>query len=122
MRALEVSVSGLNLAPESVHLAAELAALEPALKDDDRIALIVLILISLVALQEGSTRFPVAGPLSRAPMRRVLGSLCANGFGDDAIDYDRRFDRRPYTFRIAHQLLLAGGRMNTNPYYISRLT
>ena len=85
MRALEVSVSGLNLAPESVHLAAELAALEPALKDDDRIALIVLILISLVALQDGSTRFPVAGPLSQAPMRRVLASLCATGFGDDAI-------------------------------------
>ncbi|HEY9157896.1 exodeoxyribonuclease V subunit alpha [Candidatus Binatus sp.] len=85
MRALEVSVSGLNLAPESVHLAAELAALEPALKDEDRIALIVLILVSLVALQDGSTRFPVAGPLSQAPMRSVLGSLCANGFGDDAI-------------------------------------
>ena len=85
MRALEVSASELNLAPESVHLAAELAALEPALKDDDRIALIVLILVSLVALQDGSTRFPVAGPLSRAPMRSVLGSLCAKGFGDDAV-------------------------------------
>jgi exodeoxyribonuclease V alpha subunit len=85
MRALEVSVSELNLAPESVHLAAELAALEPALKDDDRIALIVLILVSLVALQDGSTRFPVTGPLSQAPMRSVLGSLCANGFGDNAI-------------------------------------
>ena len=85
MRSLEVSVSGLNLAPESVHLAAELAAFEPALKDDDRIALIVLVLVSLVALQDGSTRFPVTGPLSQAPMRSVLGSLCANGFGDDAI-------------------------------------
>ncbi len=85
MRALEVSVTGLNLAPESVHLAAELAALEPALKDDERIALIVLILVSLVALQDGSTRFPVAGPLSRGPMRSVLGSLCAHCFGDDAI-------------------------------------
>src|ERR1019366_6652493 len=84
MRALEVSVSGLNLAPESVHLAAELAALETALKNDDRIALIVLILISLVALQDGSTRFPVTGPLSQAPMHRALGSLCANGFGADA--------------------------------------
>src|SRR5208282_112652 len=29
--------------------------------------------------------FPVAGPLSQAPMRSVLGSLCADGFGDDAI-------------------------------------
>jgi len=86
MRALEVSVAGLNLAPESVHLAAELAALEPALEADDRTALIVLILISLVALQEGSTRFPVTGPLSDAPMRRVLGPLCADCFGDDGID------------------------------------
>ena len=61
LRALEVSAAGLNLAPESVHLAAELAALEPALEFDDRVALIVLILVSLVALQEGSTRFPVTG-------------------------------------------------------------
>jgi exodeoxyribonuclease V alpha subunit len=86
MRALEVSVAGLNLAPETVHLAAELAALEPALEADERIALIVLILVSLVALQEGSTRFPVTGPLSDAPLRRVLSSLCADGFGDGAID------------------------------------
>ncbi len=86
MRALEVSVAGLNLVPESVHLAAELAALEPALEADDRMALIVLILISLIALQEGSTRFPVTGPLSNAPMRRVLDSLCANCFGGDYID------------------------------------
>jgi len=85
MRALEDSVCEFNLGPESVHLAAELAALEPALKDDDRIALIVLILVSLIALRDGSTRFPVTGPLSREPMRAVLGRLCANGFGDDAI-------------------------------------
>jgi exodeoxyribonuclease V alpha subunit len=86
MRALETAVAGLNIAPESVHLAAELAGLEEALEADDRIALIVLILISLVALQEGSTRFPVTGALSDAPMRRVLGSLGANGFGNDKPD------------------------------------
>jgi exodeoxyribonuclease V alpha subunit len=85
MRALEVSVSALNLAPASVHLAAELAALDPALEDDERIALIVLLLASLVALQEGSTRFPVVGPLSHVPMRRMLASLCASGFGEDAV-------------------------------------
>src|SRR5208337_1752167 len=77
MRSLEVSVAGLNLAPETVHLAAELAALEPALEADERMTLIVLILVSLVALQEGSTRFPITGPLSEVPMRRVLNSLCA---------------------------------------------
>jgi exodeoxyribonuclease V alpha subunit len=86
MRALEVAVAGLNLAPETVHLAAELAALEPALEADDRMALIVLILVSLVALQEGSTRFPVTGPLSYAPMRRVLSALSAEGFGAGAVD------------------------------------
>jgi len=86
MRALEVAVGGLNLAPETVHLAAELAELEPALEADDRMALIVLILVSLVALQEGSTRFPVTGPLSHAPMRRVLSTLCGDGFGPGAVD------------------------------------
>src|ERR1700719_3953185 len=86
IRALQVSVAGLNLAPETVHLAAELAALEPALEADDRMTLIVLILVSLVALQEGSTRFPVTGPLSTVPMRRVLTALCADGFGAAAVD------------------------------------
>jgi exodeoxyribonuclease V alpha subunit len=86
MRALEDAVAALNLVPETVHLAAELAALQPALEADERMALIVLILVSLVALQEGSTRFPVTGSLSAAPMRRVLSTLCAEGFGDGAID------------------------------------
>jgi exodeoxyribonuclease V alpha subunit len=86
MRSLEVSVAGLNLTPETVHLAAELAALEPALEADDRMTLILLILVSIVALQEGSTRFPVTGPLSAVPMRRVLTALCADGFGAAAVD------------------------------------
>ena len=86
MRALEDAVGALNLAPETVHLAAELAALESALEADERITLVVLILVSFVALQEGSTRFPVTGPLSKTPMRRVLSALCAEGFGADSID------------------------------------
>src|ERR1700678_4242287 len=86
MRALELAVGGLNLAPETVHLAAELAALEPALEADDRMALIVLILVSLVALQEGSTRFNVTGPLSSITMRRAQSTLCGHGFGPGAID------------------------------------
>jgi len=86
MRALESAVVGLNLVPETVHLAAELAALEPALEADERMALIVLILVSLAGLQEGSTRFPVTGPFSDAPMRRVLGTLCSEGFGHSSID------------------------------------
>src|SRR6204780_1162358 len=81
LRALEAAAAGLNLAPGAVHLAPELGALESALEADERVALIVLILVSLLALQEGSTRFPVTGPLSHAPMRRVLGTLCGDGFG-----------------------------------------
>ena len=84
MRALEAAAVGLNLGSESVHLAAEIAGFEPALEADDRIALIALILVSLAALNEGSTRFPVVGPSSTAPMRRMLDTLCADGFGLDA--------------------------------------
>src|SRR5258708_24911690 len=86
LRALEAAAAGLNLGSESVHLAAEIAALEPALEADERIALIVLNLVSLAALQEGSTRFPVVGPTSLAPMHRMIGTLCAEGFGLDAVD------------------------------------
>jgi exodeoxyribonuclease V alpha subunit len=85
MRALEIGVTGLNLAPDAVHLAAELANLASALEADDRIALIVLILISLAALQEGSTRFPVTGAHSKGPMRRVVGTLCGNDDVDDIV-------------------------------------
>ena len=84
MRALETAAVGLNLEREAVHLAAEIAAFEPALEADERIALIVLGLVSMAALQEGSTRFPVVGPISKAPMRRMLDALCADGFGVDA--------------------------------------
>ena len=84
MRALEAAAVGLNLEPESVHLAAEITSFETALGADERIALIVLVLVSLAALQEGSTRFPVVGPISNAPMRRMLDALCADGFGVDA--------------------------------------
>lgn len=84
MRTLEAGAAGLNLESESVHLAAEIAAFEPALEADERIALIVLMLVSLAALQEGSTRFPVVGPISRAPMCRMLDALCGDGFGPGA--------------------------------------
>ncbi len=86
MRGLEASAAALNLAPETVHLAAELAALEPALGADERVALIMLILVSLIALQEGSTRFPVTGRFSDVPMRRVLRALCADGGDAGFID------------------------------------
>jgi exodeoxyribonuclease V alpha subunit len=86
LRGLEASAASVNLAPEFVHLAAELAALEPALEADERIALIVLILVTFASLQDGSTRFPVAGPASVPALRRIVGLLCASGFGGDAVE------------------------------------
>src|SRR5262249_28639093 len=47
MRALEGSCAALNLTPEAVHLAAEIAGFEPDLDNDERITLIVLVLVSL---------------------------------------------------------------------------
>src|SRR5216684_7944609 len=76
MRALELACPILNLAVESVHLAAETAALQPDLDTEDRIALIVLVLISLAALHEGSTQYPVLGPLSKLPMKRLANTHC----------------------------------------------
>ena len=75
LRQLEDRVGDLNLERDSVHLAAELAALEANLDDDARFALIVLILISLAALAQGSTRFPVAGEVARGPMDQMLAAL-----------------------------------------------
>lgn len=75
VRELEARVDSLNLTPDAVHLASEIAALEPALDDDARFALIVLIVVSLAGLQEGSTRFPVTGEAAREPMGRMLATL-----------------------------------------------
>jgi exodeoxyribonuclease V alpha subunit len=81
---LEAGADRANLGADSIHLAAEIAALEPGLDEPSRLALIVLILISLAALEEGSTRFPVTGEASRKPMDQMLGALCADGFDDAA--------------------------------------
>jgi exodeoxyribonuclease V alpha subunit len=75
LRALEEKVGDLNLERDAVHLAAELAALEPHLEDDARFALIVLIMVTLAALAQGSTRFPVTGETAREPMHHLLGAL-----------------------------------------------
>src|SRR5215472_1418274 len=81
---LQAGADRTNLGPDSIHLAIEIAALEPGLDESSRLALIVLILISLAALEEGSTRFPVTGEASRKPMSQMLGALCADGFDDAA--------------------------------------
>ncbi len=77
LRGIESRADGVSLAPGCVQLALEIAALEPDLRDDQRLALILLTLVSLAALEEGSTRFPVTGPDAREPMRRMLGAICA---------------------------------------------
>ncbi|HKF29895.1 MAG TPA: AAA family ATPase [Candidatus Binataceae bacterium] len=75
LRALEEKVGDLNLERDTVHLAAELAALEGNLDADARFALIVLTIVTLAALAQGSTRFPVTGEISRKPMHQMLGAL-----------------------------------------------
>jgi len=76
----------LNLDAGAVHMAAEIAALEPSIEGDDdaRFALIVLIAISSAALAEGSTRFPVGGAESSAPLERMLTALMAPEFDESA--------------------------------------
>ncbi|HYB90152.1 MAG TPA: exodeoxyribonuclease V subunit alpha [Candidatus Binataceae bacterium] len=82
LRDLEAGADAVNLTADSVHVAAELAALEPDLDDRQRIALVVLILVSLAALEEGSTRFPAVGEESTEPMRRMLHGLLGDGGGE----------------------------------------
>jgi exodeoxyribonuclease V alpha subunit len=81
LRQIESGASELNLDAAAVHLAAEIAALEPDLDQQQRLALILLITASLVALQEGSTRLPATGADARQPMSRIVGALCADAFG-----------------------------------------
>jgi exodeoxyribonuclease V alpha subunit len=85
-RALEAAASAFNLDRDAIHVAAEIAALEPALDDERRFALIVLIVMSLAALAEGSTRFPVTGEMAREPMRRMLAGLLGDAPGEDGPD------------------------------------
>ena len=82
LRGIESRAEGVNLAPGCVQLAAEIAALEPDLQDGQRLALILLALVSLAALGEGSTRFPVSEPGAPAPMRRMLAALCGEAEAD----------------------------------------
>ncbi len=82
LRLRELRPEAVNLGPDSVHLAAEIAALDPNLNDEQRLALIVLMVVSLAALEEGSTRFPVTGALAPDPMRRMLGALCGAAEAD----------------------------------------
>jgi exodeoxyribonuclease V alpha subunit len=109
LRDIEAGSAALNLGSEAVHLAAEIASFEPDLSDEHRVALILLVMISLAALEEGSTRFPVTGAHSVEPMRRLLGPLCGESFGTDGVE----------RMRLAIEELLssnsAAGVIGTNP-------
>ena len=86
MARLRASAAELGLEAGAVHLAAEIAALEPGfdLDDDSRFALIVLIVMSQAALTQGSTRFPVSGAEAKAPIERMLGALMGPPFDESA--------------------------------------
>jgi exodeoxyribonuclease V alpha subunit len=74
---IEAALPGFNLEPAMAHLAAEIAAFDETLTVAQRVALVMLIVASLVAQSEGSTRLPVTGPQARAPLARILGPLCS---------------------------------------------
>jgi exodeoxyribonuclease V alpha subunit len=86
LRQIEAGAAELNLEPGAVHVAAEIAAMEPDLDDEQRLALILLITASLAALQQGSTRLPVVREDARQPKRRILDSLCGEAFGPGVPD------------------------------------
>ncbi len=80
---IEAALPGFNLDPTIAHVAAEIAAFDEGLSAEWRVALIMLIVASMIALGEGSTRLPVTGPQARAPLARILGPLCAAPGGAD---------------------------------------
>src|SRR5262245_1428280 len=86
MRQIEAGAAELNLDSGAVHIAAEIAAMEPDLEEEQRLAVILLVTASLAALQEGRTRLPVVGAQAHAPMRRILGPLCGDAFGPGGAD------------------------------------
>lgn len=86
MAGLRASAADLNLDADAVHLAAEIAALEPGLEldDDARFALIVLIVLSIAAVAGGNTRLPVSGAESKEPLERMLSALMAPPLDESA--------------------------------------
>jgi exodeoxyribonuclease V alpha subunit len=85
LRQIETGVETFNLDSSVVHIAAEIAAFESSLALESRLALIMLIVASMVALEEGSTRLPVTGEESIDSMRRILEPLCGDQSSDDNV-------------------------------------
>jgi exodeoxyribonuclease V alpha subunit len=86
LRQLEIGVETFNLDSSVVHVAVEIADMETDLAALPRLAVIALIVASLIALEEGSTRLPITGNESREPMRRILAPLCGETFGKNGVD------------------------------------
>jgi exodeoxyribonuclease V alpha subunit len=105
LRDIEAGTAVLNLTSSVVHLAAEIADFEPGLDDEEYIGLILLIVLSLAALEEGSTRFPVTGPESVVPMRRVLTSLCGEAFGNEGPERMAQTIARMLDSNVAPQVI-----------------
>lgn len=84
LRQIEAALPAFNLDQSIAHVAAEIAALEENLDADRRLALIMLVAASFVALNEGSTRLAVSGPLANESLARIVGGLCGGDRDDDA--------------------------------------
>jgi exodeoxyribonuclease V alpha subunit len=85
LRQIETGVEAFNLDSSVVHIAAEIAAFETTLATESRLALVMLLVASMVALEEGSTRLPVTGEESIDVMMRILGPLCGDQSSDDNV-------------------------------------
>jgi exodeoxyribonuclease V alpha subunit len=120
LRQIESGAAELNLEPAAVHLAAEIAALEPDLDEQQRLALILLITASLAALQEGSTRLPATGPgeeFGEAGPRTMLEAIAAlleageaaQVIGRNPGDYRPLLYLRPFIYH--HRMMLAEARL-----------
>lgn len=76
-----------DLGDEALYLAWELARLAPALSADEQQALELLVLASLIAVRQGSTRLPVSGDDGVAWLDELFRSL---GAPDGALELARR--------------------------------
>jgi exodeoxyribonuclease V alpha subunit len=85
LRQIEAGVEAFNLDSSVVHVAAEIAAFQIDLPTENRLALIMLIVASIVALEEGSTRLPVTGEESTDMMMRILTPLCGDQCSDSNV-------------------------------------
>jgi exodeoxyribonuclease V alpha subunit len=75
---LKLALEGLDLAPALAELATELVKMEDGLDTEDARALCFVAVAALVALEQGSTRLPLAAPEGEAWSRDLLALLCGS--------------------------------------------